>query len=120
MLTCLNGWSLEVFEEFIDILKTKQDEPFELMMDNFLSTLAVINNYNLQYGISDKSGNRVESIFKLKNTKDWPLKMHQFAISVSFDRDEHEKNLKDLLDEMKRYVFDSNLIILFQVIFVYA
>ncbi|CAM4975944.1 unnamed protein product [Rotaria socialis] len=101
MLTCLNGWSLEVFEEFIDILKTKQDEPFELMMDNFLSTLAVINNYNLQYGISDKSGNRVESIFKLKNTKDWPLKMHQFAISVSFDRDEHEKNLKDLLNEMK-------------------
>ncbi|CAF1339755.1 unnamed protein product, partial [Didymodactylos carnosus] len=98
----LNKWSLEIFEKLFEMLNTKQDEPFSVIIDNFLNTLTIINNYEIKSTILNKYGNNAESIFKLKKSNEWPCAMHKFAVSVSFDQDEREKSLRDLIEEINK------------------
>jgi hypothetical protein len=110
LVAFVNGWSLEVFQRLFHTFKAKQNQSLSLIMENFYNTLTVINNYEVKYEISDKNGNNAESIFNLKNSNEWSLYMHTFAVSVSFDGDEREKSIRDLIDELRRYVdFISNL-----------
>ncbi|CAF1353557.1 unnamed protein product [Adineta steineri] len=104
LLTYINNWTLDVFQRLFDILKAKQDEPFSLIIKNFFDALNVINNYGIQHEILDHHNKNAELIFQLKDSNQWALSMHKFAVSVSFDHDEREKSLKDLLDEIKKYV----------------
>ena len=46
---CINNWSFEVFQRFIEIIRNKQDQSFELKINSFFDSLAIINNYrNIQ------------------------------------------------------------------------
>ena len=91
----IKDWS---FQGFINILKTKRNQSCEYMMNSFLDSIAIVNNYQ----ISSKYENDIEQIFRSETSQSWLNKIHEFAIKVSFDQDEKEKSLKDLLDEIKK------------------
>lgn len=93
----IKNWS---FEGFIEILENNQDQSFELMMNNFFDSLTIIHNYQ----ISNEYENDIKQILQSEKNQVWSIKIHQFAVKVSFDREEHEKTLKDLLDEIKMSV----------------
>jgi len=93
----LNNWSFEIFERLIEILKTKHDQSFEIMIDNFINSLKVIQNFS----ISNQYQSKIESIFKSTRSQDWTKEIQKFAVSVSFDKNEKEKDLTELINEIR-------------------
>lgn len=94
----LNNWSFEVFERLIEILRTKHDQSFEVIIDSFINSVTVIQNFS----ISSEHQDKIESIFKSTRSQDWSKEIQKFAISVSFDRNEQEKDLTELINEIKK------------------
>ncbi|CAF3793577.1 unnamed protein product [Rotaria sp. Silwood1] len=86
-----NNWSLEIFEELFEVLKTKNDEPFSSIVENFLKTFSIINNYAIKSTVTNKDGKTARSIFKLKQSNEWLRAMQKIAVFVTFDEDEREK-----------------------------
>ena len=94
----LNHWSFDIFERLIEILKTKTDRSLEWRIDDLTNALQIIH----QFGISHEHESTIESIFKANQSQAWVKEIHRFAVSVSFDRHEYEKSLKDLIKEIDK------------------
>jgi hypothetical protein len=96
-----NNWSLEVYQKIFKILENSM-EPIDILMENFLSTHIIINNYSINQNDLDNNNTSPIDIFSIKISNDWPQEMHKFAVSTTFDDDDREKSLKDLIDELKK------------------
>ncbi|CAF0891538.1 unnamed protein product [Adineta ricciae] len=93
----LRNWPFEVFERLIELLKSSRDQTFELTVENCIEALFVINNFAL---VNDHVI-KIESIFQSQKSNDWPVLIHQYAVSALFNQQDCEKTLKELLSEIK-------------------
>jgi hypothetical protein len=95
-----NNWSFEVYQKLFKMLENSK-EPIDILMENFLNSHVIINNYSINQNYFDNNDKSPIDIFNFENSIEWPRAMQKVAVSITFDDDVREKSLKDLIDELK-------------------